>query len=405
MYELAWTILGIAVALVGMQLWRTAARDRDPAASAAAAPEPRAQDEPVRTLPVALDALQLARSLADELASLVSGVEGRAHHLIEAAPTRTLLPTAAEALLAAVGRLRTLHTRLVAVGHVRSVESGATDVAELIASLGDELQQMQLGLELHWEPPAALPPIDANPAVVRDAMLFVCAALLRAERGATRLSFVAERSFSRERPTIKIELTLEWISDPRREDAELSTDRTLTLDLEAANQLITSHGGELTLSHLRGKSVSAVVRLPIAVPAELRSEPSSESGGGEPVGGRDFGGALVLESDPALRAVLARELKASGRAVFACADGASAHTFLEATPDRFELLIVDDLQQLEENTPLARTIRARAPALKICLLTPTPSALPTAWPALRCLRKPFGVHELRRTLASILTAG
>ena len=162
------------------------------------------------------------------------------------------------------------------------------------------------------------------------------------------------------------------------------------------------------MSHLPGKAVQAVVRLPIVLspehpgnaapqPADLRPNPPSAAAG------HDYGGALVLESDPALRAVLARELKASGRAVFACADGESAHTFLQATPDRFELLIVDDGQHLDERSALARTIRAHAPSLKICLLTTTTSPTLTGWPDLYTLQKPFGVHELRRTLASILT--
>ena len=88
--------------------------------------------------------------------------------------------------------------------------------------------------------------------------------------------------------------------------------------------------------------------------------------------------------------------------MFACADGASAHTFLRATPDRFELLIVDDAQHLEEHTPLATTIRASAPALKICLVTPSAAPGPSHWPELQTLKKPFGVHELRRMLASLL---
>ena len=55
--------------------------------------------------------------------------------------------------------------------------------------------------------------------------------------------------------------------------------------------------------------------------------------------------------------------------------------------------------------PLARTIRALVPSLKICVVTPTPGPVPSDWPGLRFLRKPFGVHELRRTLASILAPG
>lgn len=418
MYELLWTALGVAIALAATQVWRTVfAKGLQPAA---APPAPRRPaPEPPRTIETSItpESHEMALSLAEELASLVSAVEVRAHHLIEAAPTRTQMPDAAEAMLTSVQRLRTLHTKLVAFGRGRKVESGTTDVVELIAGLGDELQQLQLGLELRWEPPPDLPQIDANPGVVRDAMLFVCAGLLRAERGATRLTFTAERSFSRARPTIKVELNLEWITVPDRSERDEVIDQTFTLDWEAAKHLVHSHAGELTLSHLPGKAVRAVVRFPIAVPAQAEAEdapeaveqtapavqPASEAPVGEPQ--HSFGGALVLESDPALRAVLARELKASGRAVFACADGASAHTFLQATPDRFELLIVDDAQQLEEHTPLARTIRAHTPSLKICLLTPTPPAQSPDWPGLHCLQKPFGVHELRRTLASILTSG
>jgi hypothetical protein len=350
----------------------------------------------------------MALLVADELASLVSGIEGRAHHLIEAAPTRSQLPAAAEAMLASVRRLRTLHTKLVAIGHGRPVEPGTTDVGELIAELGDELQQMQLGLELHQDLPPDVPRLEASPAAVRDALLFVCAALLRAERGATRLSFAAERSFSRDTPSVVIEMTLEWINDGNRSAAAGAADVTLMLDVEAADHLITSHGGELVLHHLPGKSVRALVRLPVAIPAivgEAQPAMAEPSGDDPEVLAHRYGGALVLESDPALRQVLARELKASGRAVFACADGASANTFLEATPDRFELLIVDDPRQLDEGKPLARTIRSLVPALKICVVTPTPSLPPVAWPDLHFLQTPFGVHELRRTLATILTAG
>lgn len=440
MYELLWTALGVTIALAATQVWRMVFAKEPPlpiaapAESSAESPaelpaEPPAEPPPpapstIETI-VAPESHQMALSMAEELASLVSAVEARSHHLIEAAPTRTQLPGAAEAMLTSVNRLRTLHTKLVAFGRGRRVESGTTDVAEMIASLGDELQQLQLGLELRWDPPPELPRIDANPDAVRDAMLFVCAALLRAERGATRLTFTAERSFSRERPTIKVELNLEWITVHGRADREDLVDQTFALDWEAAKHLVHSHAGELTLSHLPGKAVRAVVRFPIAVPSEPEADVQRPVGDAAPppVAGaaerprstepavaageqqHHFGGALVLESDPALRAVLARELKASGRAVFACADGASAHTFLQATPDRFELLIVDDAQQLDDHTPLARTIRAHTPSLKICLLTPKPPAASPAWPDLHCLQKPFGVHELRRTLASILAAG
>ena len=402
---LLWTTLGgVFGALVAIATSRGSRRQ----AAAPAVDESRRVE--TRLSP---DTQELALSLAEELASLVSAVEARAHHLIEAAPTRTQLPEAAEAMLTSVRRLRNLHTKLIAAGGARPVEAGITDVGELIGGLGEELQLLQLGLELRWDPPPELPSIAADRDAVRDAMLFVCRALLRAERGATRLTFSTERSFALDRPTIKIELNLEWITVPKHSSDAGGIDRAFALNWEAAKQLVHSHGGELTLSHLPGKAVHAVVSYPIAKragddPAEPRlieDDAAVRDSATVADGGRaehDYGGALVLESDPALRAVLARELKASGRAVFVCADGESAHTFLKTTPDRFELLLVDDVQELKPHTPLAHTIRAHAPALKICLLTSAPPTEEPTWPDLHTLKKPFGVHELRRTLAMIL---
>ena len=407
MYDFLWFALGVAVALAATELWRivfteaTPSSQQDEKAAAAQLP-PKSIDSSVSP-----DTHELALSMAEELASLVSALEGRAHHLIEAAPSRAKLPGAAEAMLESVNRLRHLHSKLITFGRARPVVSGATDVSELIASISDELQQMQLGLELRWEPPPELPHINAAPEAVRDAMLFVCAALLRAERGATRLTFSTERSFSPDQPTIKVELNLEWITLPGHNPSSGALDQGFALEWEAAKQLVHSYSGELRVWHLPGKSVRAVVRLPIvtadAPPATAAAAPElEETSTKDENGEHNYGGALVLESDPALRAVLARELKASGRAVFACADGESAHIFLQATPDRFELLIVDDAQQIDEDTPLARTIRAHAPALKICLLTPAPSSAPAGWQTMHTLKKPFGVHELRHKLASIL---
>lgn len=405
MYESLWIAVGVVVALAATFAKRRLSSTA-PTREVADAPAAEPQEVQTRVTP---ETHELALSMAEELASLVSAAEARAHHLIEAAPTRNDLPGAAEAMLAAMGRFQHLHSKLVAFGRARPVETGTTDVLELIGGLGDQLQQMQLGLELRWDPPGELPQIAAAPNAVRDAMLFVCGALLRAERGATRLTFTVERSFSAAQPTIKIELNLEWITVPERRDAPAAIDQMFALDWEAAKHLVHSQDGELTLSHLPGKAVHAVVRLPMALPQATEGappEPAPAQPQASPEGAsastHSFGGALVLESDPALRAVLARELKASGRAVFACADGASAHTFLQATPDRFELLIVDDARHLEDHTPLARTIRESAPELKLCLVTPSSAPLPDSWPALQTLKKPFGVHELRRMLASLL---
>lgn len=398
MIELAWFAAGALATAAAAWLWcRAAAR------SAARAAEPVAT--PLQPGPVALDARGIAKTLAEELANLVSGVEGSAHHLIEAAPDRRQLPAAAEALLAAVSRLRTLHTKVVAFGHGRASTTGTTHIGEIVASLRDELQQMQLGLELRWEPPSGLPAVLVAPDVVRDALLFLCAALLRAERGATHLSIEAELCFASDEPRVQIELALEWITEASTPTVDPFAEPAFTLDLEAANNLITSHAGEVALSHLPGRTVRAIVRWPAAVSAAAEDTHDEADAATAAAAAHRYGGALLLEADPAIRAMLASELKATGRAVFACADIAAARSFLEATPDRFEVLIVDHPQRLDADEALLPTIRNNVPGLKICVLGQASAAASRDWPQVRCIQKPFGVHELRRALASVLADG
>ncbi len=443
MIELLWLLAGALGALLAQRVLRRAngaPASREPAPVTATGPattNETAPNAPVPPLPPApplpppppttpgLDAHRIAQTLADELATLLSGVEGRAHNLIEAAPDRTQLPHAAEGLLAAIQRLRVLHTKLVAFSGGRHAEPGVTALEPLLRGLSDELQVHQLGLEVRRESAMHVPPLAASPRIVHDALLFLGAAILRAERGANNLTLTTELCFRDDEPQVQIELALEWAREPQPCPTPPHDDPAFTLDFEAASHLIAGQGGELSVQHLPGRSICAVVRWPLArrdtevEPANGDAPNSEPTAAGEPAASaadapprhvtptsRDrHGGALVLESDPAVRALLSQELKAAGRAVFACADGAAARTFLEATPERFELLVVDEAQRLDATDPLAATIRRVAPQLRILALWRGPLGPQPDWPGLQHVAKPFGVHELRAALASILTAG
>lgn len=404
MYELLLLACGIAATLLTRRLWPRRHGVVVPPAALAPATEPVApapSDVPLPAPIASVSRRQLVRTLADEVANLTSGVEGRAHLLVEAAVDRAQLPAAAEALLVEVQRLRTLHGKLLAYSHARPIEPGATAWNELLPSLVDDLQAMQLGLELRREGTSHLPSIAAGPTTVRDALLFLFAAMLRAERGATHLAIATEPCLFGEVTAVQIQLALEWRTAALPQQGDLATDPSYALDIEAAQHLIESHGGKLRLAHLPGRSVRATVLWPAALPGVTGAKPSDDT---QPKI-HHYGGALVLESDPAVRAMLSSELKATGRAVFACADGASARSFLEATPDRFELLIVDHQERLDSGDALGATIRAVAPNLKILVLTPSPRSQTAAWSQLYHIQKPFGVHELRAALASVLAAG
>ncbi|MBL9077475.1 MAG: hypothetical protein JNL08_08230 [Planctomycetes bacterium] len=405
MIELLWFAAGAVVAAAACTLLRRRSVGGDVPAVDTPPPGPA----PLGPGPIAVGARRLARTVGEELANLVSGVEGRAHHLIQQAPDPRQLPAAAESLLAAVHRLRTLHTKMVAFSEGRTGHAGRASVAAVVAGLREELQQLQLGLELRWDAPDTLPPVPIAPEVVHDALLFLCSALLRAERGAMRLSVAAEVCFAAATPRVRIELALESVNEgvPTGGASTLFEEPGFTFDLESANKLITGHAGEVALSHLPGHTVRAVVHWPAADGAVVDAAETAGDDADPIVQAlpHRYGGALVLEADPAIRAMLASELKATGRAVFACADIAAARSFLEATPDRFELLIVDQAQRLDADEALLPTIRSLVPGLKICVLGAGDAATRSDWPRLHRIHKPFGVDELRRALASVLAAG
>lgn len=407
MNELPWFFAGLAL---GVVVAVASLRRRRPSARAVAAPAAATAAAPPAAAPGRRDrARQLAQAAAAEVATLASGIEGGAHALIEAAADRSDVPRAAEGLLVAVRRLRSLHARLVAIGgqSVHADAVGTTDVPRLIARLTNELQRTHVGLELHWQPPDHLPEIAAPHDATFDALASACRALLRAEAGATRMSIAAEACYDAHHPQVRIECTLEWNGDGGgAASADLLDDAQLAIDREAARVLAAAHGGEATFTQLRGRSARVVLRWPVApaAAAPLATAAAALAPTDDRPQPHRYGGALLLESDPAVRAMLAAELKATGRAVFVCADAAAASTFLRATPDRFEVLIVDRDERLADRD-LAEALRAVAPALDLLSLDDPDAATDARWPQLRRVRKPFGVHELRRALASLLAAG
>jgi hypothetical protein len=101
----------------------------------------------------------------------------------------------------------------------------------------------------------------------------------------------------------------------------------------AARNLLESQGALLSFDHVQGLRVSCLISIPAAQSGELEAQQQ----GPNPEEGHAFGGILILEDDRSIRDMLACELRKTGRNIFTAADGASARSLLEATPERFEL--------------------------------------------------------------------
>jgi DNA-binding response OmpR family regulator len=105
--------------------------------------------------------------------------------------------------------------------------------------------------------------------------------------------------------------------------------------------------------------------------------------------------------------MLTHDLRRLGRNVIACDEGKAAQSLFSATPERFELLILEqDARRLSGEELAAQALRDW-PDVRVILLTSRPSrhhARTESTPDPRCVRipKPFGLMELRSVIGELL---
>jgi CheY-like chemotaxis protein len=383
----------------------------------------RARDEEAEQSKLDPRPSELARALSRELATIVSAIEGGTFRLVETSSALREQNDAVEALWLAVRRLRRFHGKVAGFAHPPVTTVGSVPIDKLLTSLREELNATALGLQMSWDLPQPSLRLFGDPDDLLLALTMATTALHHLERGALRLSAHLEPNFDREVPEVHVELSLERdegldaIAHPKPPGAPFLIART------AAIHLLRAYGARVSFSHRPGIAASALVQMPLLIHEDEQVEgavdvaaPSSSSlphADAEPAHEpiveiprkHRYGGVLVIEEDAGVRSMLAAELKAQGRAVFACPDGAAARSLIQATPDRFEFLVVDHASRLDAGDLLATTAAKLCPELRIVVLSDSKNARVPAPLAARVteIRKPFGVQELRRGLAAALT--
>lgn len=376
--------------------------------------------------PVDPEPSDMARAFSRDLATIVSAIEGGTFRLIESTPTLRAQGDAVESLWLAIRRLRRFHGKVAAYAQAPHPTPGSVPIDRLLTSLREELSSSALGLQISWNLPQPSLRLCGDHDDLLLALTLTTTALHQLERGAMRLLVQVEPSFEGERPEAHVQLVLERdesLDAPLRAD---SPSASFLVARTAAAHLLRAYGATMTLAHEPGHEASAVVQIPLqtgdeetefAAEQDARAHQAetdaangdAEAAQAEPVvtipRAHRFGGVLVLEEDANVRSMLATELKAQGRAVFACPDGAAARSLIQATPERFEILVVDHVGRLDAGDLLASTVARLCPDLRVFVLSEVrrdrvPSQL---LDRVTEIRKPFGVRELRRALAAALT--
>ncbi len=350
-------------------------------------------------------------SVGNELANLVSGVEGHAQILCEVVGEPDQVPVCAEQLWIAVRRLRSFSEKLLSYARPATPERRSTDLRGLFYGIRQEVEDHLAGaVQVRLQIGAALPYADTDGATLRHATMFLVDAILAVEPDASELVFEvlsrveAETGADEDEsaPVVEIRIMVDAEVAARGRDV---TAGDVSLGYQAAHALLERIGGSLSFVHHAGLTTTASIVLPASAEAP---EPPQETESLGDEAEHPYGGVLILEADPSIRSMLAREMAQQGRHTFRCTNGTAARSLFGATPERFELLILEEDARLESGADLAADALLQVPTTKVLLLVQgqpgrdLSDEYPGRWLA---VRKPFGLMELREALVTLLGSG
>lgn len=416
MLEVAWFATGIAAAVLGRRLLHrseteTAAPLVDPASSdpQLAPTEPLSEDPPPRDDGDGdehEDALTtMVTTVGSDLAGLASAIHGATERLFEALGDPAQVQQGAGDLWSAANRLQRFGQKLLAFypspGNDPVAPLDVTDVAESLRADCLEEHMGSIEVDLHSAPdlPAAL----SNHHHLSHALRFLLEGLLSLAPNAQHIFVGLRRHAGDEAPAVQVEMRV--AATPDHAPTSFAAQR-LELGYRAAQNLMHRCGGRVSLSHAVGGESAAFLVMPATDESPEASEAACEPD--RAMSEHSYGGVLVLEADPVLRTVIATELRMSGRSFSTCADGASAQALLEATPERFELVIAEQDARLLPGDVLIHDALTRFEELKALLLvdgvTPMPPWMERHSERFAVLPKPFQPSDLRDRLSQLVAS-
>jgi PAS domain S-box-containing protein len=177
------------------------------------------------------------------------------------------------------------------------------------------------------------------------------------------------------------------------------------LGLAVVHGIVESHKGCVNIESRPGVGTTVRVLLPTVSPPQVQdagrtADLQAGAGGKEMI--------LVAEDDPSFRRLIARILTELGYRVILAADGEEAVREFGKRVDQIDLVLLDYLMPKMTGAECYRLIKARRPSVKALLMTGY--AVDAQFEALASaggpvvLRKPFGIHDLARTVRTCLDA-
>jgi CheY-like chemotaxis protein len=176
----------------------------------------------------------------------------------------------------------------------------------------------------------------------------------------------------------------------------------LGLGLATAHGIVHQSGGHITVWSEHGRGANFRIWLPASAARELphavgREEPATAAGTGT---------VLLVEDEPAVRAVVAEMLAGSGYSVMAAADGAEALRLSSAHDGEIHLLVTDVVMPGMSGQEVARRIGEARPQTRTLFVSGyNEDAIQqhgVLAPGTAFLEKPFSASDLARKAREVL---
>ncbi|MEO0481308.1 MAG: hypothetical protein AAF196_17705 [Planctomycetota bacterium] len=396
---------------------------------------------------------QVAESIGRDLGSISTGIESHVELISESLQSDPKAIARAGRLINTSRRLRLLGEKLVTFVGIDDLPRRPVDVRSALTSAARELDETCPHLSVSLSLSPRLPMVMGTEGAIRRAVVFLVETLCEVEPRTSRLQIrVGLDPQSQWDTRVAVELTAEI--DDSTEPRVQAPGSVEGIGYLAARNLLEALGATLSFDAVEGISATCVISLasssePVVLPrpeepasqssahdevnrarsdrddeatthpgevraADFADESSTEaegptstlepqiSGSPSPETSKPhaFGGVLVLENDPDIRELIAHELNQTGRTIVTCVDGAAARSLIQATPERFELAILEHQAHVECGTSIARLVHESSPGIRVILLgCDAATCLGDFSDAnLACLPKPFGARELRAAL-------
>lgn len=386
-----------AVAVHNAQLYEQAQRAR---ADLEAAQEKLVRGETLRALG------ELAGGAAHHLNNLLAIVSGRVQLLLmrETDPARRrpfeIIDRAARDAADVVRRLQQF-ARTEPAGRLERVDLNelAGEVVEMARGRWHDAARAR-GLRIEVEvKPAPIPPVHGDPVALREVLMnLVLNAVDALPAGGT---IALETRDEGAAVALAVRDSGIGMSDEVRQRARepfFTTKgvKSTGLGLSMSHGVLKRHGGELSIESAEGAGTTVTVRLPAVRPA---AAPPAAAGAAP----RTLR-VLVVDDTEDVREMLSALLAAQGHSVVQAGGGREALALLEAG-EPVDLVLTDLGMPDMNGWELARTVRGRAPEIRIGVITGWGDA-PDAPPGGRegvdfVMAKPFSAEELACALAAL----